>query len=119
MALTPAEKQRRYRKRINMDECKRSEYLRKMRDRAKHRKELKLNRSIRDISDREKRKQRKSWRERQRKSREKRKHIKRSENAIINITPPETPDLGPSGMNLISSQNRTSGRKKLRRDIGK
>lgn len=57
MALTPAEKQRRYRERINADENKRSEYLKKMRERAKMRRELKLDKSVKDMSERGKRQQ--------------------------------------------------------------
>lgn len=115
MALTPAEKQRRYRERINANAEKREVYLKKMRDRAKTRRELKIEKSIEDLSERGKRQRRKEWRERQRKCREKGKAFLRNLAPVLDETPPSSP-TGSVLANPVEHPNSVRGRKRLRRD---
>lgn len=71
MALTNAERQRKYREKRDSDIARRSEYLRKkkekyLQDLASGKRQL-----VSDLSDRSKRYQRKRWREQQNRHREK------------------------------------------------
>lgn len=98
MALTAAEKQRRYRARRDADPSKRQEYLKKERQTWKARKEAGKVKSVSELSEREKRSKRKYWRKAQQKCREKKA-------AIDSLaTPPESPDEvhqpGPSRLEL-------------------
>lgn len=113
MGLTSAEKQKRYRERINADPAKREEYLRKMRERARRRRDLKIDKLINDLSERGKRQRRKEWRDRKRKSRENIKQQRRPQEAILSQTPPSTPDY-----QCLQEEhaNTRRGRKKLRKD---
>ncbi|CAH0560416.1 unnamed protein product [Brassicogethes aeneus] len=112
MGPTSAEKQRRYRERINADPEKREEYLRKMRERAHNRRITKIDKQIGDLSERSKIKQRKEWRDRKRRSRAN--SIKRPRNleAVLDET-------APSPLPQVTNaehHNTIRGRQKVRRD---
>lgn len=71
--LSNAERQRRYRKRINRDPEKRARYLKKQREYARERRKRGLVKRINDYPKREQERIRRQWRERQRKCRKNKK----------------------------------------------
>lgn len=62
MALTNAEKQRRYRERRDMDPSRREEHLKKRNEKYKNDVQVGRLKKISDMTPREQRKQRKEWR---------------------------------------------------------
>lgn len=110
MALTNAERQRKYREKRDNDAARRAEYLRKkqekyLQDLASGKRQL-----VSDLTYRSQRYQRKQWREQQKRHREK---IK---NAPVILSPPHTPEPGPSHQQISSSKRRERSRAKCYRD---
>lgn len=114
MGLTSAEKQRRYRERINADPEKREEYLWKMRERAQNRRIKNIDKPIGDLSERAKRRRkRKEWRDRKRISRANSIKKRRNLEAILDVTPPSSPRLQVAN---AEHRNIIRGRQKVRKD---
>ena len=88
MALTAAEKQRRYREKVNKDENKRAQYLQKARERWQKNKIAGKTKTVEDMSERELRSKRRYWKDAKRKSRLKQKQI-----ATVMMTPPGSPEM--------------------------
>lgn len=86
MALTNAEKQRRYRERRDMDPSRREEHLKKRNEKYKNDVQVGKLKKISDMTPREQRKQRKEWRKIKQNQRRKKK--KREVKAL---TPPSSP----------------------------
>lgn len=110
MALTNAERQRKYREKRDNDAARRAEYLRKkqekyLQDLASGKRQL-----VSDLTYRSQRYQRKQWREQQKRHRE---NIK---NAPVILSPPHTPEPGPSHQQISSSKRRERSRAKCYRD---
>lgn len=108
MALTNAERQRKYREKRDNDAARRAEYLRKkqekyLQDLASGKRQL-----VSDLTYRSQRYQRKQWREQQKRHRE---NIK---NAPVILSPPHTPE--PSHQQISSSKRRERSRAKCYRD---
>lgn len=70
MALTPAEKQRRFREKRNKDQERRAAYLEHERMRWVDRKQRGIVKSVKELSPQDQRLQRSKWKEAQRISRE-------------------------------------------------
>lgn len=85
MALTAAERSRRYRQKLNANPEKREEYLKKCRERSRKRKK------VGDLTAREQRRKRKEWRELQRKCRANKHIIQREQRLLDDNTPPPSP----------------------------
>lgn len=111
MALTNAEKQRRYRQRRDANAEKRSEYLRKKREKYLSDLAVKKRIHITDMSERAQRQQRKKWKK------EKRSYRKRlKETSSATLTPPCSPTEPEEGVN---SHQRLTGAKKRNRNTAK
>ena len=108
MALSAAEKQRRYRQRIKNNPVKYQQYLKKDLDRY-HRRKVPIS----ELSEREKRAQRKRWKKSQRDYRSRKANFLASQN-----TPPTSPEYSTNPAPSTSRQLQR-GRKKVRRDKAK
>ncbi|CAH1636783.1 unnamed protein product [Spodoptera littoralis] len=101
MALTPAEKQRRYREKLKQDPVKLAEAKSKHLQRYHATKKL-----VKDMTEREHRSAKRKWKMANRKRRERQKSVQ----VILDITPASTPRSGTP----VSPSSR--GRRKVRRD---
>ena len=111
MALTPAERARRYREKKKADAVGREEFLRKEAKRQRDR-----YTSVADIaSERSKRSLRKRWRTNQKFSRTNRKTITEAVNAVG--TPPQSPPYAQQPVEPTPARGR--GRKRVRKDRAK
>lgn len=86
MALTNAEKQRRYRERRDMDPSRREEHLKKRNEKYKNDVQVGRLKKISDMTPREQRKQRKEWRKIKQNQRRKKK-----KQEVKALTPPSSP----------------------------
>ena len=113
MALTNAEKQRRYREKRDSDPNRRAEYLRKKVE--KYRIDLDVGNRIPigQMSQRGKRQQRKIWKEQQKGYR------KRKGAQPEPLTPPTSPNPAPSHQQLSSARVRNRSKAKCYRDNAK
>lgn len=104
MPLTNAEKQRRYREKLNQDPSRRAQYLTKKR--AKYHEDLAVGKrkNIGNMSAREKRNQRKIWRK-QKQSYRKNLKAAAAELAVI-PTPPASPELQINNPHINNSTRR-------------
>ena len=90
MALSAAEKQRRYRQKRDADPERRQQWLRYQKEKYKLDKRQGKKILVKDMTSRERRMEKKKWKKRQQKCRERQKHLKQQE------TPPSTPVVSPS-----------------------
>ncbi|KAL1251750.1 hypothetical protein QQF64_035851 [Cirrhinus molitorella] len=88
MKLSAAERQRQYRARRDADPVRKSENLRKDRERWHKRKNAGQTNEVADLCEREKRYKRRYWREAQQRCRAKRQRL-------VEMTPPQSPELDP------------------------
>lgn len=101
MALTNAEKQRRYRLKLKLDPAKNAEAKKKHLERYHANKKL-----VKDMTEREHRSAKRKWKNANKKRRERQKTAQQ----IMDTTPPSSPQPGP----LVSPRSR--GRRQIRRD---
>lgn len=119
MALSAAEKQRRYRQRRDADSQRRTSYLQKEKEKYIKDKEQGKRKNVKDMTDREKRKARKEWRTYKRIQKLNQKLIETIE------TPPATPEGNQNCQNVSSvSRQKVKGhnvikrnRQKMKREI--
>ena len=116
MALTSAERSRRWRERQKQDPEKHQKYLQKEKQRYQERKKVGKLKNVEELSEREKRAVRKQWRKNQQ---NKRKKDKETKNLLSSNTPPNSPcqDLAHEEAPLDGRTSR--GRKKIRKDRSK
>ena len=115
MALTPAERARRYREKRKADVTAHEEFLRK--DAKRHRESYT---PVADKNDREKRCLRRTWRSNQKSSRSNRKAITKAVDAAGTPPPsPPPPTQSPSEHPVQPTPARACGRKKVRKDRAK
>ena len=116
MALTSAERSRRWRERQKQDPEKHQKYPQKEKQRYQERKKVGKLKNVEDLSEREKRAVRKQWRKNQQ---NKRKKDKETKNLLSSNTPPNSPcqDLAHEEAPLDGRTSR--GRKKIRKDRSK
>ena len=112
MALTPAEKQRRYRQKRDINLVRREEYLRKERERWQTQKSTGQVKSASSLSDRELRRARKCWRA------TKAAYRKRQKETANLVTPPMSPAQSPIyDVANKSKAKRSKNRQKLKNTI--
>ena len=90
MALSAAEKQRRYREKRDADPERRQKWLTYQKTKYKLDKKQGKKKLVKDMTPREHRKEQKQWKKRQEQCREHKKHLQQQE------TPPNTPAVNPS-----------------------
>lgn len=121
MALTPAEKQKRYRERLKQNVEKYAESKRKHREHYH-----KTKRLVKDLTPKEKKYANKIWKLRQREYRQRKKNLQ----MILDVTPPSSPassvvnfrvqaNQTPPAASPSSISSRKQGRKKVKRDRSK
>ena len=113
MAMSNAERQRKYRQRRDADHNKRQQYLKESRERYVRDRQTGRNKSIGEMTDREKRMVRKKWRNQKRKDRERKKMLTKAVQS--EISPPSSPELPrPSNSSQKSMQIKRDKRKKAK-----
>jgi hypothetical protein len=110
MALTNAERQRKFREKRDSDIARRTDYLRKKKEKYLQDLASGKRKLVSDLSDRSKRSQRKQWRDQQKRHREK------GKSAPLILSPPQTPEPGPSHQQISSRKRRERSRAKCYRD---
>ncbi|XP_054288719.1 uncharacterized protein LOC129004253 [Macrosteles quadrilineatus] len=111
------EKKRKQREKIRSDADLYAKYLENERIQNKKRKETGKIKSINEMSKREQRVQRKKWRENSMRYAQRKKKREREEEFMRENSPPPETILSPNSS--VSSANKISGRKKVRRDRSK
>ena len=113
MAMSNAERQRKYRQRRDADHNKRQQHLKESRERYVRDRQTGRNKSIGEMTDREKRMVRKKWRNQKRKDRERKKMLTKAVQS--EISPPSSPELPrPSNSSQKSMQIKRDKRKKAK-----
>lgn len=104
MALSAAEKQRRYRQRRDADSETRKQYLQKEKEKYEKDKALGKKKLVKDLSKRQHRALKKQWREYKRVQKMKRNEVQ----TMINMTPPHSPEEIP-GPSTSKSRQKNQG----------
>lgn len=120
MALSAAEKQRRYRQKRDADPERRQKYLEREKKRNREALEMGLRKRVSDMTTREKRAARKRWREEKRARKER---VKKIQQVLSNTPPPSPLHVEPSSSKSkkeTAGQNvRARNRSRLYRKIEK
>ena len=115
MALSAAEKQRRYRAKRDADAQRRSEYLQKEKDKYKRDKDIGKKKLVKDMTCREHRSAKKKWRTYKQSVKKMQKDLAKQ------LTPPQTPDtiaeVNVSRQKKEGTKVRDRNRAKIRRKI--